>query len=398
MNNINSILELHQLAIKEASRYPDHRFCFESILRDTGKHFLGVTGLRGIGKSIILKQLAAMQPDSVYISIDSIGESDLFNTIKVLNQNYGISHFFLDEVHFLSNIDEILKRVYDFLDVKIIFTSSVSLGMFKSAFDLSRRVKLIKIFPFSYREYLFFNHSIKLPELSFKQIINKDWTSAYSVNSFDFDRYLRGGNMPFSLDEPDILPLLKNILKTIIQKDIPKIARLNIDELDLIDKTVTFIGKSEVDGINYSTISQNVGISKFKAQSYIELLQNAFVLHRILPAGTNILKEPKIVLAPPFRLLFKEYGECLRALREDFFIEMLASAQVEFYYLKSTRGEKTPDYLIKDGDDRIVAEVGGKGKGREQFKGIKDKKQIIFSHGDLIDDMKRPLFLAGYLT
>lgn len=397
MNGINNILELHQLAVKEAENYPNHRFCFESITEDKGKHFLGITGLRGTGKSIILKHLAAIHENSVYISVDSIGDIDLFEMIKALNQDYKITMFLLDEVHFLSNIDEVLKRVYDFLGVKIIFTSSVSLGMFKSAYDLSRRVKLVKIFPFSFREFLYFNQGIEIPRLSLDQIREKEWTTAHLSYAYDFEKYLQGGNMPFSLDEPDIFPLLKNILQTIIRKDIPKIAKLNVEELDLIEKTVTFIGKSEVDGINYTTISKNVGITKFKAKSYIDLLQNAFVLHRILPEGTNVLKEPKIVLAPPFRLLFKEYAKCIGPLREDFFIEMLTAAQFEYAYLKSTRGTKTPDYLIQDGDERIVVEVGGKGKGREQFKGIKDKKQIIFSHGDRMDGIKRPLHLAGFL-
>jgi uncharacterized protein len=398
MNEINKILELHKLALVEAERYPKHRFCFKAIENDKGKHFLGITGLRGIGKSILLKQFAQLHPESIYISVDSIGETDLFELIKRLNRDYKITGFLLDEVHFLKNIDEILKKVYDFLNVKIIFTSSISLGMFKSAYDLSRRVKLIKLFPFSFREFLFFTQGIEIDKLSIEQIRNNEWTPNHLAYSYDFEKYLKGGNMPFSLDEPDIFPLLNNILQTIIRRDIPQIAQLNVEELDLIAKTVTFIGKSEVDGINYSTVAKNIGITKFKAQSYIELLQNAFVLHRILPTGTNVLKEPKIILAPPFRLLFKEYEECIGPLREDFFIEMLTAAQFKYSYLKSTRGAKTPDYLIQNGDERIVVEVGGKGKGREQFKGVKDKKQIIFSHSDRMDNIRRPLLLAGFLV
>lgn len=398
MNNINKVLELHKLAIAEAKRYPKNRFCFNQVKEDlSGKHFIGITGLRGTGKSIILKQLAALYSDSIYISVDSIGDSDLFETIHQFNRDFKINIFLLDEVHFIRNIDEILKKLYDFLNIKIIFTSSVSLGMFKSAYDLSRRVKLHKIFPFSFREYLYFRENIILPRLTIEQILNKGWTIEHLKYTDCFKRYLKGGNLPFALEEPDIFPLLKNILQTIINKDIPQIARLTTDELDLIYKTVLFIGKSGVDGINYSSISRNIGITKFKAQSYIEILQNAFVLHRILPTGTNVLKEPKILLAPPFRLLFKDYSESIGALREDFFIEMLATAQLEYYYLKSTRGKKTPDYMVYYNNNRFIIELGGKGKGREQFKGITDKKQIILSHSDRIDGIRRPLFIAGFL-
>ena len=76
---------------------------------------------------------------------------------------------------------------------------------------------------------------------------------------------------------------------------------------------------------------------------------------------------------------------------------MLTGASIEFHYLKSTRGSKTPDFLVRDKQGNIVLEVGGKGKGRSQFKGINVKRKIILSHGTEIGDIRRPLFLLGYL-
>ena len=102
-------------------------------------------------------------------------------------------------------------------------------------------------------------------------------------------------------------------------------------------------------------------------------------------------------MALPYRLLYSDYEQALGGLREDFFVEMLRSLSIDFYYLKSTRGAKTPDYLIPmDGQD-IIVEVGGKGKGREQFKGIKAKKKIVFSHSLQTQGIKRPLFLLGMI-
>lgn len=398
MNEINQIFELHKLAIEGVKKYPERRFLFESVKNDSGPHILGITGLRGTGKSIILKQIAAIYSDSIYISLDSIGDVDLFAVIKKLSSDYGVKTFLLDEVHFFKNIDAVLKKIYDFLDVKIIFTSSVALGMFHSAYDLSRRVKLIEIYPFSFREYLFFEKGEELSSLTIEDIRNKRYNSNHLKNEYAFEEYLKGGNLPFSIEEPDFLPLLRNILLTVINQDIPRIAKLAVDELDLIYKMVEFIGKSEVDGINYSSIAKNIGITKYKAQSYLDLLEKCFILHKILPAGTNVLKEPKILLAPPFRLLFKEYDECIGALREDFIVEMLAASGIQYNYLKTTRGAKTPDFLIDDGGVRYIIEVGGKGKGREQFKGIKENKQIIFTHSSRFDTIRRPLFLAGFLS
>ncbi len=170
-----------------------------------------------------------------------------------------------------------------------------------------------------------------------------------------------------------------------------------MEELPVIEKMLKFIGKSTVDGINYSSISRNVGITKYKAESYLDILTQALVTHVIFPKGTGVMREPKVLLTPPSRLLYNNYEYSIGGLREDFFAEMLSSASIEFHYLKSTRGSKTPDFLVRDKQGDIVLEVGGKGKGRSQFKGIKVNRKIILSHGAEIDDIRRPLFLLGYL-
>jgi predicted AAA+ superfamily ATPase len=202
--------------------------------------------------------------------------------------------------------------------------------------------------------------------------------------------------MPFALREPQPLSLLENILKTVIRKDIPRIAKLLTDEVDKIEQAVRFIGLSGVDGINYSSVAQNVHISRYKAQQYITLLERAFILHQVFPMGSNVLKEPKVVMALPYRLLYRPLNEAIGGLREDFFVGTFKALGKEIFYLKSVRGQKTPDYLIRDRED-IIFEVGGKGKGRSQFRGIDVQKKIIFADGYEISTMRRPLFLAGLL-
>ncbi len=179
--------------------------------------------------------------------------------------------------------------------------------------------------------------------------------------------------------------------------DIPHIAKLLTGELERIEQLVRFIGRSGVDGINYSSVSQNVHITKYKAEQYITLLERAFVLHRAFPMGSNVMKEPKVVMALPYRLLYKPLDEAIGGLREDFFVEAFRALGKEVFYLKSMRGAKTPDYFIRDSQD-IVFEVGGKGKGRSQFKGMDIKTKIIFADGYDMTGIRRPLFLAGLLN
>ena len=390
--NINQLLELDRLAKEDGRKYDKKRLLYNDIAADSGAHFIGIVGPRGAGKTIILKQLALANEKSFYVSLDAM-EGDLFDLVRALHETMQITVFLLDEVHVYPRFEADIKKIYDVFNIKIIFTSSTALGMYESGYDLSRRVLLKALYPFSLREYARFKYGQEFESITLNDVVEKNIPANVLRAGEHFPSYIQGGLMPFALQEPQPLALLNNILKTIIHKDIPHIAKLVTDEMDKIERLIRFIGLSGIDGINYSSAAQNVHITKYKAEQYIALLERAFVLHRVLPTGTNVMKEPKVVMALPYRLLYKPFDEALGGLREDFFVGAFKALGKEVYYLKSTRGRKTPDYFVRDLEG-IVFEVGGKGKGRSQFKGVDSKKKIIFADGYEITDIKRPLFLA----
>lgn len=394
--NINQLLEFDRLAREDGKKYDKKRALYNTIAQDAGAHFIGIVGPRGAGKTIILKQLALANEKSFYVSLDAM-EGDLFDLVKALHETMRIRLFLLDEVHVYPRFEADLKKLYDVLDIRVIFTSSTALGMYESGYDLSRRILLKTLYPFTLREYAKFKYKQEFSALSLRDIIEGKIPADIFKAGEHFLPYIQGGLMPFALREPQPLALLENILKTIIRKDIPHIAKLLTDELEKIEQLLRFIGRSGVDGINYSSASQNVHITKYKAEQYITLLERAFILHRAMPIGSNVMKEPKVVMALPYRLLYKPLDEAIGGLREDFLVEAFKALGKEVFYLKSMRGTKTPDYLIRDFED-IVFEVGGKGKGRSQFKGFASKRKIIFADGYDLTGMRRPLFLAGMLN
>lgn len=396
MIDLNPYIELDRLAREEAKKYEKKRFFYAEMEKDSGRHFVGIAGPRGAGKTILLKQLASLHPDTFYLSMDTF-QNDLFETVKALRDNLKVRLCLLDEIHMRLGFEADLKKIYDFLDVKIIFTSSMALSLYQSAHDLSRRVLIKTLYPFSLREYIWFKEGRLIKALTVEDIIQKRWDRSAIESGVFFVDYVRGGLMPFALHEPDPLTLLKNIVQTVIYKDIARAPNIAMDELDKIARMLSFIGKSGIDGINYSSLSKNLGISKYKAEQYSVLLERAFILHRILPEGTGVLKEPKIVMALPYRLLYRSYEEAVGGIREDFFIETAKANGLDVCYLKSTRGEKTPDYVLR-GEESIVFEIGGKGKGRSQFKGFKPARKIILSDSYDSEGMKRPLFLFGLIS
>jgi len=399
MKSIKEILELDNLTKKHVKRYPKKRELYNILIKEKGKHFSAIVGPRGVGKTILLKQLRAKIKDSIYISLDALEENiDLFKIIKDFSEIYKIKNFFIDEIHFLKDYEKQLKKIFDFLEVRLTFSSSVSISLYDSSHDLSRRVKLLKLLPFSFREYLFFKENVKLAPLTVENIIKKEWSPEHMRYAYLFEGYLKGGLYPFSLEEPEVLSLLKNIVKKITARDIPHyVKQINFDEINKIEKVLEFVGKSDVDGINYSSISRNAGITKYKAKSYVDLLKRAFILNPLLPKGRNVLKEPKVLMYLPFRLLYREYQYSIGGIREDFFAEMMEKKNIEVKYLKTKRGAKTPDFYLKDNQKAFIIEVGGKGKGYRQFKDVDKEKKLILSHSEKVEGKNRPLFLIGYV-
>lgn len=397
--SFNKLLELDELALQQAKSYTLQRFLLETIqFSPKERIFKGIIGPRGVGKTVILKQLRAMQDQAFYLSCDTLeNEENLFEVVKTLKEKLNIHFFFIDEVHFLETHEQMLKKIYDFLDVHVVFTSSVALAMVQSAYDLARRSRLYTLYPFSFREYLYFSKNILLPPLKLSDLLSGQYDSAYLRYAHLFEHYLRGGLYPFCLNLIDVLPLFNNILEKIIEKDAATTADLTSSEQLLLKKLVRFVASSPVDGINVTSIAKNLGITKYKAEQYITVLEKAFVLQIILPKGTNVLQEPKILMHLPYRLLFKPYEDCLGALREDFFLESMRRIEQPLSYLKTKRGEKTPDYWLQLSDKDIVIEVGGSGKGRSQFKGITASQTFILGDNIVPDNNRQqPLFLLGF--
>jgi len=396
-NIIRKIFELNELTREVVKKYPKKRFLFNIVRELKSKHFKGIVGPRGSGKTVLLEQLSVYFKDSVYISMDTLEpDSNLFDIVKNLNLNYKIKNFFIDEIHFNRDYKKSLKNIFDFLDVNLFFSSSVSISTLDSSYDLSRRIKFYYLYPFSLREYLFFKKDVLLEPLSLKDIIQND-NLEYLRYEYLFDEYLKGGNYPISLEESDITEPLENILKKIIFKDIASSANLGFGELHTVENLLKFIGRSHAEDMSYTNIAKNIGISKYKAIKYLQLLEKSFVLNIVFPKGTNVLKEPKILMRVPYRLLYNDFENAIGYIKEDFFADMMKYGDIEFYYLKTKRGKKTPDFLIKYEDKEFIFEIGGKSKDRKQFKGIETKNKYVFAYPHIPEKNQKPLFLIGFL-
>ena len=179
--NLSEMLELNERAKEEGNLFPKVRYLFDEIQAELGKHFIGIVGPRGVGKTVKLKQFAVSEPDTFYLSADTLDESSLSQVAEILADQYKIRTLLVDEIHFCKTYAKDLKKIYDFFEIRVIFTSSVSLSLFDSAHDLSRRVLLRFLYPFSFREYLYFVKNVEIPSLSIDDIFNGKWNTDHMI-------------------------------------------------------------------------------------------------------------------------------------------------------------------------------------------------------------------------
>ena len=357
---------------------------FRKLQHVSGRPFVALIGPRGTGKTVMLRQLRTRTKGALYVSADTLDRGDrLVDLVRLFLDRYRVESFFIDEIHYLPDYTADLKELFDFLPVRIWFTSSVAGALYGSATDLSRRVRVLELQPFAFREFLEFGFGEILDPLPLAAALGNEIPPAYLRTAFRFRDYLTGGLYPFMLEAGSALDLFGNIVEKVVRSDLPAHdPDLTGADLANMERLLRFVGRSPIDGINYTSLARNLAITRYKAEQYVAALERAFLLRQAFPAGANVLREPKVFMEPPYRLLYHPYDDCIGALREDFFALAMAQHGVAFRYAKSTRGAKTPDFVVAlEGRDCVI-EVGGRGKGRSQFKGLTYDRKVVLFHGD----------------
>ncbi len=368
---------------------------------DLDNQLIAIKGARGAGKTTLLLQLAKLHlpmPTTLYVSLDHIYflENKLYDLAKEFAQ-FGGTHLLLDEVHKYPNWSREIKLIYDnFPELKVIFTSSSMLEIYKSESDLSRRAITYHLKELSFREFLHFETKKELPVFSLAEILkNHNEIASQLLGEIKplplFEKYLRIGVYPYFMEnESFYLQKLRNTINLIIEVDINAVEKLQYDTLLKLKKLLITVASSAPFTPNITKLSQKVGLSRNMLIRSLKILERAGLVSEMYrdTSGISVLTKPEKLYLNNTNLMYalaKENSN-LGTIRETFF-------QNQFKGLHEINLSESADFII---DQVYTFEIGGKSKTSKQIVGLenayvaKDGIEIGFAN-------RIPIWLFGFM-
>lgn len=374
------------------------RYLYHEI--NKSNRLIAIKGARGTGKTTLLLQLAKEynSDEVLYVALDDLFFSE--NTLYSLAEKFakiGGKIILIDEVHKYPNWSRELKLVYDdFTNLKVIFTSSSMLEIYKGESDLSRRAVTYNLAELSFREYLLLYEQIELPVLNLQEILkNHTSISLALVEQFPpfkyFSKYLKIGNYPyFENNEEEYYQKLRNTVNLILEVDLQTTENLDFHTLAKLKRLLFVISLNVPFTPNIQKISDTIQLNRNALVRALQLLDRASLIRMIYKQTRSIslLNKPDKIWLHNTNLMFAISGENLEigTIRETFFMQNLAHN-----HELSLPGKG--DILV---DNTYLFEIGGKNKSKKQIAQlenafvVKDGIEVGFQNSI-------PLWLFGFL-
>jgi len=279
--------------------------------------------------------------------------------------------------------------------MKVIFSASSALDIYRGEADLSRRVINYTLAGLSFREYLIFTENLSLESYNIEEIRLKHREIAVAILEKMqplplFNKYLQIGYLPIIVEgEAEYLPKLGHLINAIVDTDLAYIASYNAGTAVKVKRLLGVIAESAPFKPNISALARKMEINRESIYDYIYQLRDARLLNIIATDGKGIsrLQKPDKIFLENTNLAYAiDPNPDKGNIRETFLLNQLLNAGKEVF---------TPvngDFLTEG----LTIEVGGKSKTSKQ---IKDAASSIVAADDIETgfDKKIPLWLFGFL-
>lgn len=307
------------------------------------KKIIMLTGPRQSGKTTLAKMFSGK---SQYLNYDSEEDREIYQE-KSWNRHTDFIIF--DELHKMKNWKRWIKGIMDTEGnhPALVVTGSARLDTYRKVGDsLAGRYFQYRVHPLDIRELVTINKRIDR-----KQAIK---------NLLEYS----GFPEPFLEKNTKFYNLWKKThLDIILRQDL--ISQENVREIKSIEILIDLLKKRVSAPISYNSLSKDVQCSDKTVKRWLLLLENMYIVFKVLPFHKNIaranLKKPKYyfydVARVPDKAARLENLVACSLLKECHFRQDCLGENWELYYL-GKRGGIEIDFLIaKDDIPQIVVEV-----------------------------------------
>jgi predicted AAA+ superfamily ATPase len=280
----------------------------ELVLRDVelerylrGNEIVIISGIRRCGKSSLLKLIAGqLEGVKFYVDFDDIRLSDFevknFQDLQDLvielyreeldKSENGHVYYFFDEIQNVPLWERWLNNLYK--EGKKVFATGSNSQLLSSEIStfLTGRNKVLKLFPFSFREFL----RLKGIEITGEEIEAGLLTSSRKAEVFSyFLEYFENGGFPLVLKSGD-LELSRGYFEDILNKDI--LVRYNIKEVRALKDLALFLLSNVGRVYSYPTLRNITGIKSLSTiKNYLDYFQNVFLLYQLSRFDYSLKKQ-----------------------------------------------------------------------------------------------------------
>lgn len=340
---------------------------------------------RWVGKTtLILQYLKNLEvKNKLYFSADDIAILNdwLLKTVSNFYLNENIKVFAIDEIHKYKNWNQELKNIYDsFPDINVIFSWSSSIDLIKWKYDLSRRVNLIKMQGFSFREYINKVKWLNIEKLTLEQIINWNWVNKIYETIWDeiiylFKNYLKIGYYPFTF-ESEFSDVYYNkiwwVIDKLIYEDIANFYSLDTANLEKFKLIIMFYAFSLPWNLSINSLKNKLSIAYDTAVNYLQILNEIGVIKSIYidwVISKMIRKANKLYLDNSNLIYYFNNSIWKQVeiwtIREIFFVNQVAYKSNLFY-------SESWDFMSYISWEKYYFEVWGKSKKQSQIKNLQN--------------------------
>lgn len=368
------------------------------------QRMIAIKGLRGAGKTTLILQRLKFHKESQDVSLYASADHPFFYTHTLLEladlwYKNGGRILYIDEVHKYPNWSRELKNIYDgYPKLKIVFTASSALDIYRGESDLSRRVLTYHLPGLSLKEYAELVYGLKTPAFSLDEVLHDHIEITRKTAKLIesplklFRQYLISGYLPFTAEnkESEYLTRLYQVIDASISGDLAFIKDYSATHAAKIKKLLGVIAESAPFEPNITSLAQKLGLGRDTVNMFLQHLQSAHLLNLINrpSAGVAALQKPDKIYLENTNLSYAlkpapETG----TLRETFLLNQLKNTGHSVEY--PPKG----DFLI---DRKYTIEVGGQNK---QTKQIADIGNSYIAADEILTGFanKIPLWLFGFL-